>query len=66
MTAKTDDTMLEVYDALGRRVTSKNLGSQSPGIYECTIFAEDLPSGVIFYRFSTERSSKMGMAILTR
>ncbi len=63
---RSSNVVLELYDVLARRVLSQDLGSQAPGTHEWAIPAHDLPAGVLFFRLRTERSSRMGMAILTR
>jgi hypothetical protein len=41
---------LRVFDALGREVRAVEIGRQSAGVHSVGFNAEDLPSGVYFYR----------------
>lgn len=44
------DIKIEVFDLLGRRVLVPVNGEYKPGYYELTINAEDLASGIYYYR----------------
>jgi probable HAF family extracellular repeat protein len=41
---------IEIFDILGRKVESMEMGTQSPGEHQITWNAEDQPSGLYFYR----------------
>jgi len=50
---------LVVYDALGREVqTLVSNENQAAGTYEATFNASDIPSGVYYYRLTTEGYSE--------
>jgi len=51
--AKSGITKLNIYDAGGRQVSSLVNENLSPGSYEFTFNAADLPSGVYFYTLNT-------------
>ena len=51
---KTAKVTLKVYDILGREVKSLINTVQAPGKYTITFNAQDLASGVYFYRLNTE------------
>ena len=48
--AKRSHVSLKVYDVLGREVAVLVNSEKSPGEYQATFNASDLPSGVYFYR----------------
>lgn len=57
---------LAVFDALGRRVALLAEGSQSAGQYTVTFDAQELPSGVYFYRLTAGSFVQMKKMILLK
>ena len=56
---------LKVYDILGRQVSTLVDAVQSAGAHRVSFNGSDLPSGVYFYRLSTEGFAKtMRMVLL--
>ncbi len=56
---------LKVYDILGREVANLVNEQLNPGTYEVRYDATELPSGIYFYRLSTDSFSKsMKMIVL--
>jgi len=49
---------LEVFDALGREIESLVNGFQNAGTYETIFNASQYPSGVYFYRLTTDNFSE--------
>jgi len=52
--AKNSSVKLEVFDILGRKVKVLVSGQQNAGIYEVTFFADELSSGIYFYRLEVD------------
>jgi hypothetical protein len=57
---------LGIYNVLGQMVEHRDLGVLSSGPGQIEFDASDLPSGVYFYRFSTEASSQTRKMILIK
>ncbi len=57
---------LRIYDALGREVAVLVNGRQSPGSHRVTFDASKFPSGVYFYRLSTDESTDAKKMVLLR
>ncbi len=57
---------LDVYDTLGRRVTTLADGFHGPGTYKARFDAEDLPAGVYFYRIESGDYSRYRQVVLIR
>jgi hypothetical protein len=57
---------LDVYDTLGRRVTTLADGFHGPGTYKARFDAEDLPAGVYFYRIESGDYSRYRQIVLIR
>ncbi|MCB9474268.1 MAG: hypothetical protein H6678_10705 [Candidatus Delongbacteria bacterium] len=51
---------LTVFDLGGRRVRHQDLGRMVQGQHEYRLVADDLPSGVLFYRIVTEQETHWG------
>jgi len=47
--------LIAVFDALGREISSNNLGSLSPATYEYNFNGAEFTSGIYFYRIVTEK-----------
>ncbi|MCH8122715.1 MAG: hypothetical protein IH853_06290 [Bacteroidetes bacterium] len=60
------EVSLDLFDALGRKLSSKKLGLRPPGQHEWMIVGNRLPTGVIFYRLRAGRNVQSGLLILTR
>lgn len=59
-------TALNVYDMLGRKIVSLVNGYMTKGIYEVEFNAEDLPSGIYFYRLVVNNFSETRKLILLK
>ncbi|MFH1528016.1 MAG: T9SS type A sorting domain-containing protein [Bacteroidota bacterium] len=57
---------LKVYDILGREIQTLVNESKPPGNYEIEYNADDLPSGVYFYRIQTEYFNATKKMVLLR
>jgi hypothetical protein len=57
---------LRIYDALGRELETLVNEKQSPGTYEATFNASQYPSGVYFYRLTTEGFSETKRMMLIK
>jgi hypothetical protein len=57
---------LVIYDAIGRKVETLVKEKQSAGTYEVTFNASAFPSGVYYYRFSTESFNDTKRMILIK
>ncbi|MBI5403748.1 MAG: T9SS type A sorting domain-containing protein [Ignavibacteriae bacterium] len=57
---------LKVYDITGKEITTLVNEKQSPGTYEVKFEAGDLPSGVYFYKLTTEDYSETRKMILLK
>jgi hypothetical protein len=44
------DVIIEIFDILGRNIEAFNIGQRAAGDYSITWDADDVPSGVYFYR----------------
>jgi hypothetical protein len=66
MLAKFGPVRLVVYDALGREVAVPAEGVFPAGTHQVTFTANDLPSGVYFYRLETEDKSFLRTMLLAR
>jgi len=55
---------IKVFDLLGREITTLVNEKLNPGIYEVRLDAENLPSGIYFYRMETERFSSTKKLII--
>ena len=63
---RSQQTMLKVYDILGREVATLVNQNQQPGNYEVTFNATGLASGVYYYRLSANSNIKTNKMILIR
>ncbi len=57
---------LELYDAAGRRVLRREMGTLSPGEHKARLSAEGLTTGVYLYRLVTSFGQKTGGLFLIR
>lgn len=57
---------LKIYDLLGKEITTLFTGKLDPNIYQYTFNAEKLPSGIYFYKLSTEKYSEIKKMILIK
>jgi len=55
-----------VYDVLGREAASLVNANQQAGHYSVTFTAEQLPSGVYFYRMSTDGFTAVKKLVLLK
>jgi hypothetical protein len=64
--AKSSFVNFKIYDMLGREVETLVNEKQLPGTYETTFNASQYPSGVYFYRLTTEGFSETNKMILLK
>ncbi len=57
------NVQLIVYDILGREVATLVNKEQSPGNYEVNFSAEEIPSGIYFYRLTAENKAEKFTAV---
>jgi hypothetical protein len=62
----TTHVILEIYDILGSRVVTLLDESQSAGFHSATWHAEEVPTGIYFYRLKTNEFQKVGKAALLK
>jgi len=58
--------IIEIYDLLGRRVETLVDETKSAGLYQATWQAEDMPSGVYFYKIETRDYTKTRKMMLLK
>lgn len=58
--------VLTVYDILGAEITTLVNAKQRPGSYEVEFNTENLPSGIYFYRITTEKYSETKKMMLIK
>lgn len=63
---KTVSVQIKLYDILGREIMTLVNESKSSGIYEVLFDATLLPSGIYFYRFTTENYSNTKKMLLIK
>jgi hypothetical protein len=61
-----EHVMLKVFDMLGREVSTLVNESKPPGNFSATWNAQDLPSGVYFYRLTTGEFTQIRKAVLVK
>jgi hypothetical protein len=64
--SKLANVKMVVYDATGKLVSTLVNEKQSPGTYEVTFDGSNLPSGIYFYRLTTEGFSETKKMILMK
>ncbi len=63
---ETSPVQLTVFDALGREVRTIADGIQNAGEHRALLSADELPSGLYFYRLETQGTSETGRMALVR
>jgi len=63
---QTEQVRLEVYDALGRKVSLLDHGVRAPGIHEVRFDAAHLSGGVYLYRLRTPEQTLTRRMLLVR
>jgi hypothetical protein len=60
------DVAIDIFDIQGRKVASLMKYHHQPGNYRITWIAEDIPSGVFFYRLQAGNCSETGKMVLLK
>jgi len=63
---RTSDVTLKVFDVLGKEVTTLASGTYEPGAYAFSWNASNIPSGVYYYRFTSDHLTAVRKMILVR